>query len=232
MLRLSFGVCQDHSGTCTSWGVQLAIAAMSWWVIFFSSIVRAESQVNIDPTVIEQIDVRGLRYTKEATILGLLPRPIPGGFTRAELQEFERRIRNLSLFDYVKVTVQDHTLDVEVLEKVTVAPILNFSSGSSLKDSSVTGGVVEYNVGGSGTQVGAQFNYSQRGPNAEVWISQHSFHPARWAKEAELSYNVNGFRFEHAPTTWDRRRFGGEFELKGPYYDRILMMLLRFATKS
>ena len=48
-------------------------------------------------------------------------------------------------------------------------------------------------------------------------MSQHSFHPKRWAKEVELAYAVNEFRFADSPATWDRRRFGGEFELKGPY---------------
>jgi hypothetical protein len=42
---------------------------------------------------------RAVIHIKEATIWNLLPRPFPGRFTPGELAEFERRIRNLSLFE-------------------------------------------------------------------------------------------------------------------------------------
>lgn len=76
---------------------------------------------------------------------------------------------------------------------------------------------MEYNISVTGTQLGGQLSYSQRGPNVDLWLSQHSFHPARWAQEAKASYNANGIRFSDSPATWDRRRLGGEYELKGPY---------------
>ena len=113
--------------------------------------------------------------------------------------------------------MQDNVLHIDVLEKITRAPILGLTSGKTIKDTSVTAGVVEYNIGGTGTQLGAQFSYTQRGPNAEVWLSQHSYHPTRWAKEVKLSYNVSGFRFQESSVTWNRRRVGGEFEWKGPF---------------
>lgn len=107
-------------------------------------------------------------------------------------------------------------LTVEVLEKFTLAPILNFSTGSSLPDLSATAGLVEYNIGGTGTQLGGQLSYSQRSTNVDRWLSQHSFHPIRWAQEAEASYNANGIRFSDSQAAWDRRCLGGEYELKGP----------------
>jgi hypothetical protein len=161
--------------------------------------------------------VQGLIHTKEATIWNLLPHPIPGRFTHAELAEFERRIRNLSLFDHVTVAVRDSGVVVKVEEKVTLAPILSFTSGSTLKDLNATAGVVEYNLGGAGTHLGAQFNYSQRGPNVDVWLSQHAFQPDRFAKELKGFYYANGIRFSDSPDSWTRNRLGGEFEIKGPY---------------
>ena len=106
---------------------------------------------------------------------------------------------------------------VAVQEKITLAPILNFTSGSSLKDLNATVGLVEYNLFGTGTHLGGQFNYSQRGPNVEVWLSQHSYEPDRWAKEIKAAYTVNGIRFADSSSTWTRNRMGGELELKGPY---------------
>ena len=91
-----------------------------------------------DEIEIERTVIQGLRRTQEGTILGLLPRTVPGRLTQAELQGFERRIRNLSLFDRVGVAVGDRMLTVEVLEKFTLASILNFSTGSSLSDLSAT----------------------------------------------------------------------------------------------
>jgi hypothetical protein len=170
-----------------------------------------------DPIRIEQLYVDGLIHTKQDTIIRLLPRSIPAEFTRAEIEEFERRVRNLSLFDHVLVARAEDTLNVAVREKVTLAPILNFTSGSSLKDLNATAGLVEYNLFGTGTQLGGQFNYSQRGPNVDVWLSQHAFEPERWAKEIKGSYNVNGIRFADSTASWNRNRFGGELELKGPY---------------
>jgi hypothetical protein len=106
---------------------------------------------------------------------------------------------------------------VEVREKVTVAPILSFSSGKTVKDLSVTAGAVEYNIGGTATQLGGQFNYSQRGPNFELWLAEHALRPNRWARMAEAFYSLNNFRFEETSTKWYRNRFGGEMEWKGPY---------------
>jgi hypothetical protein len=179
--------------------------------------IAAEGMVNTGVVRVETVHLHGLVHTTEETILKLLPRQIPAEFDRAEIDEFERRIRNLSLFDRVSVALQDQVLTVEVLEKFTLAPILNFTSGSVLQDLNATVGLVEYNLGGTGTQLGAQFNYSQRGPNVDLWMSQHSFQPTRWAKEVKASYNVNGIRFADSTARWNRNRIGGEFELKGPY---------------
>jgi outer membrane protein assembly factor BamA len=179
--------------------------------------MAAEGMVHSGVVRVETVQVYGLVHTIEETILKLLPRQIPAEFNRAEIDEFERRIRNLSLFDRVSVALQDRDLMVEVLEKYTLAPILNFTSGSVLQDLNATVGLVEYNLGGTGTQLGGQLNYSQRGLNVDVWLSQHSFQPTRWAKEAKASYNVNGIRFADSTAAWNRNRIGGELELKGPY---------------
>ena len=173
--------------------------------------------VDPEPIFIGETQVNGLINTKEATIWKLLPRPVPGRFTQVELAEFERRIRNLSLFDHVVVTIQASRLAVEVHEKFTLSPILSFTSGTSVKDLNATGGLVEYNLGGTGAQLGAQFSYSQRGPNLDVWLAQHAFQPDRFAKELKGFYYSNGIRFADSVASWTRNRIGTELELKAPY---------------
>jgi hypothetical protein len=170
-----------------------------------------------ETVLIEGVQIDGLVHTTQDTIIRLLPRSLPAEFTRAEVEEFERRVRNLSLFDRVQVTRADKNMTVEVQEKITLAPILNFTSGTSVKDLNATMGLVEYNLFGTGTQHGGQFSYSQRGPNVDLWLSQHAFEPDRWAKEIKGNYNVNGIRFADSASTWNRNRIGSELELKGPY---------------
>ncbi len=179
--------------------------------------LAANGIVDGETVQIDAVRIEGLIHTKQETIIRLLPRPVPAQFTRAEVEEFERRVRNLSLFDHVQVTRDGQGITVEAQEKITLAPILNFTSGTSLKDLNATVGLVEYNLFGTGTQLGGQFNYSQRGPNVDVWLAQHPFEPGRWAKELKGSYASNGIRFSDSASSWTRSRIGGELELKGPY---------------
>ncbi len=182
-----------------------------------SCVLAANGMADGEPAWLDTMQIEGLIHTKHDTVSRLLSRPFPGEFTRSEIEEFERRVRNLSLFDYVRVTRDGSMLRVDVQEKITLAPILNFTSGTSVKDLNATVGLVEYNLFGAGTQLGGQFNYSQRGPNVDVWLSQHPFAPDRWAKEIKGSYNVNSIRFADSASTWNRQRMGGELEFKGPY---------------
>lgn len=182
-----------------------------------TSALSATGMVDGETVWIDTIHIEGLIHTKQETIVRLLPRSLPAEFTRAEVEEFERRVQNLSLFDRVQVTRDGPIVTVAVQEKITLAPILEFTSGTSVKDLDATVGLVEYNLFGTGTQLGGQFNYSQRGPNVDLWLSQHAFEPGRWAKEIMGFYNVNGIRFADSASTWDRNRIGGGLEVKGPY---------------
>ena len=90
---------------------------------------------------------------------------------------------------------------------------MSFTSGTSITDLNAAAGLLEYNLGGTGTQIGGQFNYSQRGPNVDIWISQHAY-PDPWAKEIKGSYAVNGIRFADSTASWTRNRIGGELSSK------------------
>ncbi|WHZ24521.1 MAG: hypothetical protein OJF47_003633 [Nitrospira sp.] len=181
------------------------------------SAYAAQNDERPSTVTVLSLSIQGLVRTNDETIRRLLPRQIPAQFTPAELLEFERRIRNLNLFDRVSVTKRGDSVFVDVQEKFTLSPVLSFTSGTSVKDFNATAGLVEYNVGGTGTQLGGQFNYSQRGPNVDLWISEHAYRPDRWAKEMKASYNVNGIRFADSTAAWTRNRVGGELELKGPF---------------
>jgi hypothetical protein len=198
-------------------GIRIALFFLLWLFTMPRLASAQDHTVATDSVFLSNAQVHGLIRTKEETIWKLLPRPVPAQFTRAELAEFERRIRNLSLFDHVEVAIVDHRVVVEVHEKFTLSPLLSFTSGSTAKDLNATAGLAEYNLSGTGTHLGAQFNYSQRAPNFDVWLSQHSFQPDRFAKELKGFYYNNGIRFADSANSWTRNRIGAEFEIKGPY---------------
>jgi hypothetical protein len=190
--------------------VPLLVAILLTLVIAVDA--RAEASVEIKAIVID-----GNARTREVTFLDLLPRPLPNRYTRAEVAEFERRVRNLSLFDDVSVGLEGSALHVRVREKTTIAPIVELSTGKTLRDSSGKLGVVEYNLFGRAIELGGSLAYSGRGPQVEAWIMEHSFRPRRWNFELETFFVGSEFRFEGEDTTWQRTRAGAEISLKAPY---------------
>ena len=70
------------------------------------------------PTSITDLEINGLIRSQDSTIRLLLPRPLPATYSREEIKKFERRIRNLSLFDRINVTVQAPNVTVDVQEKI------------------------------------------------------------------------------------------------------------------
>lgn len=179
-----------------------------------SPFARAEEAPNASLTT---VDIVGLERTNASAILELLPRPLPNVYTAAELREFKRRVGNLQLFDVVDVNESDGVLHVAVREKFSISPIVDLSTGKTLRDTSATLGAVENDIGGEGTRLGGYAKYSERGPQFSLWLAQHSYHPTAWQKEVEVFYTGSSFRFSDAPQTWQRTRLGGDIELKTPY---------------
>lgn len=164
-----------------------------------------------------RIDVRGVERTRAAAIEELLPRPLPNTYSEQEIREFKRRTGNLQLFDHVSVGEEGTLLRVDVREKFSISPIVDLSTGKTLRDTSATLGAVENNIDGDGTRLGGYAKYSERGPQFSIWLAQHSYHPAAWQKEAEVFFSGSSFRFVGSPETWQRTRLGGDVEVKTPY---------------
>jgi len=196
--------------------VRRAIALLAAPVVLFFAL-RSEAQ-RTEPIAIDRIDVRGIERTERSTLTELLPRSAPARFTQAELTELQRRIRNLQLFDEVRVEAHDRVLEIVVREKFSVSPIVDLSTGKSLRDIAVTLGAIENNLGGAGTRLGGYAKYSERGPQFAIWLTEHSYHPTRWQKEVEVFFAGSGFRFGDDSATWQRTRLGGDIEVKTPFH--------------
>ena len=165
---------------------------------------------------IDTVHIEGLIHTKQETILRLLPRSVPAEFTRAEVEEFERRVQNLSLFDRVQVTRDGPTVTVDVEKDYTGTDpgVYERHQREGSRRHSRSGGIQPVWYGhATRWTVQLQSTRTERGLVALATCLR----AGRWAKETMGSYNVNDIRFADSASTWNRNRIGGGLEVKGPY---------------
>lgn len=170
---------------------------------------------------VNEVEFRGNGKTKEEALIEILPRDLPTEMTEVEIAEYSRRIKNLGIFDFVKVTKVDQKLIVELHRKTTLSPIVGLSTGKTIRDTSAALGLNEYDFLGNGTKLGGQVSYSDRNLNFDLWVDEHLYRHHRWSREVELYKRSSDFRFEdNEDITWKRNRLGGFFEWISPFkYD-------------
>ena len=146
--------------------------------------------------LVTAVEVQGNRRTRRQTLLELLPRPVPAHYTGAELAEFERRLRNLAIFDHVKVQRRGERLEIEVREKWTLIPSVEFSSGQTVADTYALLGVTEYNLLGTADLLNVSVFREQRGWGTGFFFSEHTYRRHRWTLGAEGYLYTAEYRFE------------------------------------
>jgi hypothetical protein len=160
--------------------------------------------------------VRGNERTHASTVSSLLPRDPPARYTPDEIDEFERRLGNLELFDRIQVEVVGEELRITVREKWTLIPSVDFATGKTFRDTYVSLGVDEYNMLGRAINLGASISWEQRGPQGTVWWWEHAYDPRRGGFLAWAEYTSASFRFREA-LGWSRDRMGGGLGWNLPY---------------
>lgn len=173
---------------------------------------------NSGSSQITDVEMIGLGSTKRETIIDLLPRPLSTELTEEELIEFSRRIKNLGLFDAVAVNREGSRIKIDLSRKRTLTPIIDLSTGKTLKDTSATLGASEYDFMGMGSRLGGKVSYTERNLNFMGWIEEHAYSPNRWATEYEIYRLSSSFRFADSLATWTRNRSGGFAEWISPFY--------------
>ena len=146
--------------------------------------------------VVEEVELRGLSATAEDTLLDLLPRAPPDRYTEAELEEFERRLNNLGIFDAVAVRCESRALAVSVREKWTLVPEVDFASGKTPADVYAMVGVTEYNLLGTANLLSVTAYRERRGFGASVAFVEHGYHRRDWALDSSLSIGTVELAFE------------------------------------
>jgi len=187
---------------------------------------EASSQVDsIGSFLVETIEIQGLEKTKKITLIEILPRELPTTLTNEELTEYQRRIKNLGIFDKVSVEKREKGLLVKVRSKNTYSPIIALSTGKTSKDTSATLGLNQYDFLGTATKLGGEVSYSDRSLNFAAWVTEHLYRHHRWAREVEVYKLGSDFRFNEQPQTkWKRNRIGGAVEWISPFkYDSPLL---------
>jgi hypothetical protein len=164
----------------------------------------------------EAVTLRGLDRTRPQTVLELLPRAPPAQYTEAELEEFQRRLWNLGIFDYVQLLRTPAGLDVVLREKWTLIPMLDFSTGSTWKDTYLSLSVSEYNFLGRAMLLMASVWHQQRGWNGSLSLSEHLYHSIRGAWGAQLEYASSELVFDESMDAWACLGGGAQLSWQAP----------------
>jgi hypothetical protein len=192
------------------WAVLLALAGWTW-----SQTAAAHQGCRAPHTAIVEVAVSGNSATSEETLLALLPRRPPGRYTPLELDEFERRLKNLGIFDQLAVECLDGALRIAVREKWTLVPELDFATGQTLEDSYALVGVTEYNLLGTGHQLSLNAYREQRGFGVTAAFAEHDYQRNRWALSSEISFGTETLRFGEAGE-WQTTGLALELSMRSP----------------
>lgn len=164
---------------------------------------------------VEALQIEGNTRTRASTVAELLPRPLPTVMTDEELQEVERRVRNLEIFDDVHVERRGSLLHVRVREKWTLIPAVELSTGETVEDLRLVLGATEYNLLGSGDQLAVRGFRAERGWGGGVTFREHSFRRRQWSLQVELNASTAEYRYESG-TSWGAFRSYGEVTFTSP----------------
>ena len=149
------------------------IALVAGWV----SVATAQPAAVAAEIPVDAVEIRGVKRTRPSTVLSLLPRDPPAGFSADEIAELERRLNNLGIFDAVAVRIEGRRLIVELREKWTLIPDVELSTGRTFADTYVSLGLTEFNLAGTAASLGATASWEERGPNGSVTWSEHEYNP-------------------------------------------------------
>jgi hypothetical protein len=142
------------------------------------------------------LTLEGLDATAPRTVAALLPRPAPAPYKSSELVEFERRLKNLGIFDAVEVGCKGTELRVRVREKWTLVPNVALATGKTLADTYALIGVTEYNFLGTANRLALSASRERRGFGFNAAYTEHDYQRRGWSLGAVLNVATAAFRFE------------------------------------
>ncbi len=166
---------------------------------------------------IDRLDLGPRGRLRPSVVDDLLPRPLPTCLSAAEVDEFERRLSSLNLFDDVNVGREGVVLRVRLREKWTLIPNADLATSARLRDGAYFVSLSEYSFLGRAMELGGALGWAEREPGFEVWLNEHTQNARRVSVEASVGSWGSTYLFEGRPEPWSMRRTSFGLGLRMPF---------------
>jgi hypothetical protein len=164
------------------------------------------------------LEVEGLKRLQRRVVEELLPAEPPTCVSEAQLEEIDRRLWTMGLFDQVQVVRDGAVLRVTLREKWTLIPAVDLATSRTLVDSFFFVSLIELNFLGRALEVGGFVMWSERSPSFELWASETQTAARRITFEGSVTSVGSSIFFEDSEYTWNRRWWGGRLGVRTPFW--------------
>jgi hypothetical protein len=164
------------------------------------------------------LEVEGLKRLKRSVVEELLPAALPACVSEADIEEIDRRLWTMGLFDQVSVVREGRVLRVTLREKWTLIPAVDVATSRTLVDSFFFASLMELNFLGRAIELGGLAMWSERSPSFEVWASEPVTAARRWSFEGGFGSVGSSILFVDSEHTWNRRWWGGRIGVRPPFW--------------
>jgi hypothetical protein len=165
-----------------------------------------------------ELDVVGIKRLRRDVVEDLLPGPAPLCLTDEQLEEVDRRLWTLGLFDDVKVERDGAVLRVTLREKWTLIPTVDVATSRTLVDSFFFLSLTEFNFLGRAMEVSGFAMWSERSPSFALSWSEPSTRARAFSFQADVSSIGSALFFEDSEFAWTRRWWSGRFGVRAPFW--------------
>lgn len=163
-----------------------------------------------------RLEVAGLERLKREVVEDLLP-GAPPCVTEADVEEIDRRLWTMGLFDQVKVELDGEVLRVTLREKWTLIPAIDVATSRTFLDSFFFVSLIELNFLGRAMELGGFVMWSERAPSFELWWSAPQTAARTVSFEAGVTSVGSSVVFDET-YAWSRRWWGGRFGVRTPFW--------------
>jgi hypothetical protein len=165
-----------------------------------------------------ELEVVGTKRLRREVVEDLLPGPSPVCVTDDELNEIDRRLWALELFDDVTVAREGHLLRVTLREKWTLIPSVDLATSRTLIDTFVFASLSEYNFLGRAMEVSGFAMWSERSPSFVLSWSEPKTRARGVSFQADFGSVGSSVFFDGTEFEWTRRWWGARFGVRAPFW--------------
>ncbi|MBL8923293.1 MAG: hypothetical protein JNJ54_30860 [Myxococcaceae bacterium] len=181
------------------------------WPVLFSLLATAPCE----PLALEVVGTARLR---REVVEDLLPGPPPLCVSDDQLEEIDRRLWSLGLFDAVKVERDGQVLRVTLREKWTLIPTADLATSRTLVDSYFFLSLTEFNFLGRAMELSGFAMWSERSPSFALSWKEPETRARAVSFQADVSSIGSSLFFEDTEFEWSRRWWSARFGARAPFW--------------